>query len=121
VIGQPLPEDFRASALEFGPWMVTGPRFTISVELIDDILSIVRDEDWSKDLPGMALIGSDGGDCWYYYDPLDKLGHGAFAVYMVERGVMTLAHSMYIAKTLVDATECVLAGEMLYDRPYLSP
>jgi hypothetical protein len=120
-IGQPLPEDFRASVLELGGWMVKGPRFTISVELIDVITMILRDEDWNDRMPGMMMFGSDGGDCWYYYDPLDKLGHGAFAVYLVERGAMTLAHSMYIAKTLTEATECVLAGERLYDRPYLSP
>ena len=120
LIGRPLPDDFRTSVLALGIWTVKGPRFAIGVEMIDDILSIMRDPDWRTDLPDMALIGSDGGDCWYYYDPLDKLGHGAFAVYMVDRGVMTFARSMYIAKTLADATECVLAGEMLYDRPYLS-
>jgi hypothetical protein len=120
-IGQPLPDDFRASALAFGPWMVRGPRFTISVELIDDILMTARDEDWTDRMPGMVMIGSDGGDDWYYYDPLDKLAHGPFAVYLVDRGVMRLAESKYIARTLAEATDCVLAGERLYDRPCLSP
>jgi hypothetical protein len=67
----------------------------------------------------MLVMGADAGSSAYYYDPTNKLGHGKDALFMVGYGALDFELSRFIAPTLTDAVEAVLAGEYFRDRPML--
>jgi hypothetical protein len=87
------------------------------VDLIEDVLLSLHDEVLHRRMPGIVLIGNDGGDDGFYYDPTGRLGHGKFAVYFVEMGTLTFEESRFVAPTLGEAIDKVLAGENLRDLP----
>jgi hypothetical protein len=118
--GDRFPDDYRAVMLEVGAFQVRGPELWIILESVSDLV-LDLDEDFltAGPMPGIVMIGSDNGDYGYYYDLKNRLGRGAFALYFVDRGTMTFAASRFVAPTLSEAVEQLLAGENFRERPPL--
>jgi hypothetical protein len=92
-------------------------RSSIHLESVDGIAGLNEDEVFREDLAGMFLIGDDGGGWVYFYDPTDRLGMGAYALFMVSMGVLEYEHAIFVGRTLLEAVESVARGEDLHDRP----
>jgi hypothetical protein len=118
-VGARFPDDYRAVLLEVGPFQVRGPAIWIILDLISDVLLSLEDDFLMGRMPGIAMIGNDNGDYGYYYDPNGRFGHGKFALYFVEMGTLTFDQSRFVAPTLTDAIDQVLAGENFRKRPKL--
>lgn len=116
-LGERCPEDYRAVLLEVGSCAIAGPRIRLNVDLIDDVILSLTDDVFNEQMPGIALIGNDGGDYGYYYDLIGRLGRGKFALYLVEMGTLTFEESRFVAPTLTEAIEKVLAGEDFRELP----
>ena len=76
-------------------------------------------EDYREHLPGMFLIGNDEGDNTFYYDPANRLGKGAYAVFMVELGSVGFPYSKHAAAHVTELLEKIIAGESIWDYPHL--
>jgi len=120
-LGVPCPDDYRAVLLELGSCAIAGPRMRLNVDLTEDAILSLTDDVLNERMPGIVLIGNDGGDYGYYYDPAGRLGHGAFALYFVEMGTLTFEDSHFVAPTLTEAIERVLGGENFRELPRLGP
>lgn len=118
-VGQRFPDDYRAVLLELGSCAIGGPRISLVIDLIEDVILSLTDEIRNERMPGIVTIGNDGGDYAYYYDPSGRMGRGKFALYFVELGTLTFDASRFVAPTLTEAIEKVLAGEYFYDLPKL--
>jgi hypothetical protein len=116
-VGARFPDDYRAVLLEVGPFQVHGPNIWLILDLPEDVLLMVDDDVIVQRMPGVVFVGGDNGDYGYYYDPSGDLGRGEFALYFVDRGTLQLEDSVFVAATLTDAIEQVLAGENFRDRP----
>lgn len=118
-VGARFPDDYRAVLLEVGPCAIAGPKIRFNVDLISTVVLSLDDDFLIERMPGIVMIGNDGGDYGYYYDPKGRLGRGAFALYFVEMGTLTFDQSHFVASTLTDAIDQVLAGENFRERPTL--
>ena len=67
-------------------------------------------------MPGILVIGNEGGAFAYYYDPTNQLGRGEFALFLVGYGTLTFEQSVFVASSLTEAVEAALAGEDFRDR-----
>ena len=85
-VGARFPDDYRAVLLEVGPCAIAGPKIQFNVDSISDVVLSLDDDLLIGRMPGIVMIGNDGGDYGYYYDPKGRLGRGAFALYFVEIG-----------------------------------
>jgi hypothetical protein len=70
-------------------------------------------------LPGMWILGDDGGGSVYYADPQNSLGRGPFAVFLVRMGDMYIDHSMFVAPSFGEAVNAVLDNVDFFKRPEL--
>jgi hypothetical protein len=118
-----LPEDYRALLLFSSGGSLYRHKTKLELDPAEDLIYRNEDEDLVENLKGMLIIGGDAGDCIFYYDPTGRLGHGSWALYEVEMGVLTpelaLPRSKYIAPDLRGLVEAILRNESLYNRPYL--
>lgn len=76
-------------------------------------------EERAPELKGMLLFGDDEGDYFYYFDPENRLGRGAWAVYAVEKGTLDLDYSIFSARDLHHLIERILAGDAVAEGPFL--
>jgi hypothetical protein len=116
-VGERFPDDYRAVLLEVGPCAVGGPNISLVIDLIEDVLLSLTNAFQNERMPGIVMIGNDGGDYGYYYDPSGHMGRGKFALYFVEMGTLTFDKSRFVAKDLSEAIEKVLAGKNFRDLP----
>jgi hypothetical protein len=75
----------------------------------------------SPELAEMLIFGDDEGDFIYYFDPANRLGRGAWAVFLVEKSMSDFESSQWVAADLRGLCERVLGGESVWDDPYLGP
>jgi len=119
LVGERLPDDYRAVLLEVGPFQIRGPQIWIILELVEDVALSLDDDFQSERMPGIVMIGNDNGDYGYYYDVRDRQGRGKFALYCVDRGTLTFEQSRFVAPTLTEAIHLAQSGEDFRERPAL--
>lgn len=119
VVGARFPDDYRAVMLEVGPFQVRGPKMWMILDLVDEVVMSLDDDFQTGRMPGIVMIGNDNGDYGYYYDPKGRLGRGSFALYCVDRGTLTFEKSRFVAPTLTEAIDQLLAGASFRDQPAL--
>ncbi len=114
-----LPEDLRA-ALEFSNGFETSYHET-DLSLFDahEMAWASSEPHFRDGLPGMLILGMDGGGSVYYADPQNRLGRGAFAIYLVRMSNLDVPHSIFVAPRFSEAVTAVLDNENLFRRPQL--
>lgn len=111
-----LPEDYRACLLELGPFELRGPNIRMSLHTVMDVLTSLGDEVISERMPGITVIGADAGEFAYYYDVSNHNGRGPFALFLVGYGTLSFNGSYFVAPTLTQAVDELLAGEDFRER-----
>jgi hypothetical protein len=96
-----------------------GARSRLSFNPLRDLVEFNSEADPSPGLVEMLIFGDDDGDYLYYFDPDNRLRRGAWAVYVVERALGNIEHSMFVAEDVVRACRRILDGENVFDAPYL--
>lgn len=111
-----LPADFRALYRQYNGGSVT-VRSSLHLESVDGIAGLNEDEQFQENLAGMFLIGDDGGGWVYFYDPADRLGMGAYGLFMVSMSVLDHEDAIFVGESLLETFEAVARGEDLHERP----
>ncbi|MGH7861476.1 MAG: SMI1/KNR4 family protein [Candidatus Dormibacteraceae bacterium] len=119
-LGVRLPEDYRQLLLASNGGSINGPRASINLESAQGVLDMNLDGGYQDELPEMIVIGDDGGGDLYFYDPTNKLGRGAYAIYLVGMADLDPAAAAFVAPSLSEAIDRVYAGES-FRRPPGSP
>jgi hypothetical protein len=83
-----LPADYRELMLVTNGCGLYGHRTKLNLEQAEELLWYNEDPDFAAQLPGMFVIGDDGGGALFYYDPANRLGKGAYAIFQVDFGAM---------------------------------
>ncbi|MFO0618324.1 MAG: SMI1/KNR4 family protein [Polyangiaceae bacterium] len=120
-VGLSLPSDYRALLIESGGGWLYG--FTTRLELFP-----LEDLDWKcveehltcADVPGGITIGTDGSDSVFFYDARGVLGRGAWALFMVELGILKGAEAKFVGRNLGELVDAILSDESLWSRPTLA-
>lgn len=114
-LGVALPADLRAVLEASGGGTLLRPGITpLGIGPCSDLLSLNEDPFFTDHLPGMIVFGGDGGGSVYFYDPENRLGHGAWAVFVVRMGDLALDAARPVAADLTQAVEAVAAGRDPY-------
>ena len=116
-----LPADYRELMRVTSGFGLYGHETQLNLESAEELLLYNEDPQFAEDLPGMFVIGNDNGDALFYYDPANRLGKGAYAIFQVDFAMMGLPHSKYAAPTLTDLLEKILANEQIWEYPCLGP
>jgi hypothetical protein len=116
-----LPADYRELMLVTNGCGLYGHRTKLNLELADDLLWHNEDPRFTTHLPGMFVIGDDNGDSIFYFDPTNHLEKSAYAVFMVELGVIGFPYSKYAAPTFAALIDAILDNRDIWDNPYLGP
>ena len=109
-----LPDDFRELLLTMNGGSLDSHPSKFLLCPAEDIIHWNEDFLDTLDLPNMILFGGDGSDCVFFYDPENRLGRGAFAIFEVELGNPGLEESWYISRSLTELIALVLADKDLY-------
>ena len=119
-LGLRFPADFR-DLLRAGGGEIAGENARI---LLFPAHHLARfnsaDADGWKALQDLFVFADDAGDALYCYDPDDRLGRGAWAIFSVSKGAprTTRAH---VARDLTHLVDRILAGDDVLDSPLGSP
>ena len=116
-----LPDDYRRLMLTTNGCGLYGHATQLNLEPPDELLWHNDDPRFVAGLPAMLVIGDDNGDALFYYDPTNHLGKGAWAIYMVDFALIDFPHSKFAAAGLTALLEKILAGEAIWEYPYLGP
>ncbi len=119
--GVTFPADYRELKLAADGVSLGNGGSRLELEIIDETYDHLGDEVLEKNLPGMILIGSDGGGKAYFYDPKNRLGKGAFAVFMASFSAPFFEESIYLGGSLTEVIDRVLGGEDFWKLPRLGP
>lgn len=115
--GLQLPADYRELLRATNGCGIYPPKGTkLDLDSADDVLcNNTGDPRFEGDLPGMFIIGSDNSGGVVYYDPANRLGKGAWALFLVDLGTIGFPYSKPVAPSLTALIERVLAGETLWN------
>lgn len=111
-----LPNDYKAFLLKIGHGTISGLNRSIYIERASSLIGYNLDEEFDA-IPGMFVIGDDGGGGVYYYDTQNILGFGEYAMFLVHLGSIDLKYSRFVGQTLTEVIMSILQGESFYDRP----
>jgi hypothetical protein len=116
-----LPTDYREIMQLTNGCGLYGHPTQLNLEPADELLWHNEDPRFAAKLPGMFVIGDDNGDALFYYDPTNRLGKGAYAIFLVDFGMIGFPYSKHAAANLTGLIEAVLANEQIWEYPYLGP
>lgn len=114
-----LPEDLRAALHFSNGFSVTSPRTSMEIFRADQIARRSTQAQFKDDLPGMLILGTDGEGSVYYADANNRIGRGAFAVYLVRMSDMDIPSSMPVGSSFTDAVRTIANETDIYARPQL--
>ncbi|HEX8275600.1 MAG TPA: SMI1/KNR4 family protein [Longimicrobiaceae bacterium] len=118
-LGQGLPEDYREVMRARGGFALSRPGTPLNLFRADELSGQNADEEFEEGLPGMFMIGTDGGGSAYFYDPEGRLGRGKWALFLAPFSDLYPAAARFAGASLSDAVDAALRGEDLYVRPPL--
>ena len=113
--GLKLPGDYRQLLLLSNGGTVKGSKTVFNYEPVEYLVGHNLSEFFNTNIPGMIVIGDDGGGCIYFYDPLNKLGKGPWSLYYVSMGALFFKESVYVAGSVTELLDKILAGEHFGD------
>lgn len=90
-----------------------------SVRRLETLESDNLDDQYEENIPGMFVLGTDGGGAIYFFDPRGALGHGEFAVFLVPQSELGFKDAMLVGSTFTEALHAALDGEDFFRRPRL--
>jgi hypothetical protein len=114
-----LPEDYRSLMLHSDGGALDRFRTNLNLSSVSDLSSLNYDEWYRKQLPGMFIIGDDGGGSLFFYDEKGQLNHGAYALFLVPMNELGLGAAIFAGHTLTDAVRDIVANEDFFKRPQL--
>jgi SMI1 / KNR4 family (SUKH-1) len=74
---------------------------------------------WNEYLPGALFFATDDGDSIVYFDTENRVGRGAWAIYVCGMGASFFDVSIYVGKTMQEFFERVLRGEDIFAGSFL--
>ena len=116
--GLRLPEDYRRLMLHSDGGGICGRSGCINYESAEGLEEQNSDERFLDALPGMFVVGDDGGGSVFFFDPHDRLGRGPYALFMVHLSTLRISYCIFVGRTFSEAAGRVLAGEELHTLPY---
>jgi hypothetical protein len=108
--GSRRPPDLVVRATAACSW----DRAAISLFWVDELPDRRLGLQW---LPGMIVIGDDGGGGLYFYDPSDRLGRGRWALYWVHMSEMSLERPRFAGSDLTDLLHRIANGVSFFYEP----
>lgn len=111
VLGFRFPEDYRDVLLLTDGGEIDVPGNRISMIQTHHLPEFNPDPAAGEDLKDVFIFADDGGDYFFFLDPKDTFGHGAWAVYAVEMGCMTAEDALLVAASFHELVERTLARE----------
>lgn len=116
-LGVRVPEDYRTLLLESDGGALAGPNETMNLEWVEDLVDRNNEQRFEEGLPEMLVIGDNGGGAVYFYDPGNRLGHGAWCVYWVNLGDLDLANARLAGRSLTETLHRIAGGISYFNRP----
>ena len=116
-LGVRFPVDYRELMLVTDGGTLIGPAEAITLWGVDELADRNADELYAEALPEMLAVGENGGGGIYFYDPLDRIGRGAWALYWVSLGAASLRTAKYAGADLRGVCERVVGGVLFFDEP----
>jgi hypothetical protein len=110
-----LPSDYRGLLLRSNGGSIGGKDAAINLEPVEMLMSHNLDPRFVADLPGMFVIGDDGGGAVYYYDPDGRHGKGDWALFLIPLGELGSGRQRFAGRSLTSAAERALAGESFFE------
>jgi hypothetical protein len=117
--GLRFPDDFREVMLWSNGFGMSYHKTNMNVSPLEELESDNREEQYTESIPGMFVLGTDGGGGIYFFDPQGKLGQGPFAVFLVRQSQLGFRDAMLCGRSFTEALEAALANQDFYDRPSL--
>lgn len=111
VFGIKFPEDFRQLLLLSNGGSIKGSNSVFNYEPVEYLVGHNLSEFFNTNIPGMIVIGDDGGGCIYFYDPGNKLGKGPWSLYYASMGALFFKESVNVAGSITELIDNILAGE----------
>lgn|GEM_PF-2483077 len=119
-LGVRLPEDYLQLLLASNGGSINGRRASINLESAQGVLDLNLDGGYRDELPGMVVVGDNGGGELYFYDPTNQLGKGVNALFLVGMADLDPAAATFVARNLGEAMDRVYAGDA-FRRPLGPP
>lgn len=117
--GLQFPQDYK-DLLRFSRGCSMGGKHErIELHTVDEAESLSEEPDNMLYIPGMFIIGGDGGGNFYYFDPQNLLGRGAYAVYHCSMGALSYKYSVFVGSSLRDAIKRIGDGLDFSECEYL--
>lgn len=112
--GIELPDDYKTSLSQIGHGTIIGPNQSIYIERASSTIGWNQYEEFDV-IPGMFVIGDDGGGGVYYYDTQNALGLGEYAMFLVHLGSISPEYSRFVGYNLKELIAKILQGTATYD------
>jgi SMI1 / KNR4 family (SUKH-1) len=109
-----LPDDYRQLMLFSNGGGLYEHATSINLEPAETLMWHNLDERFRESLPGMFVIGDDGGGSLYFYDPRNQLGQGAYSIFLVPLGTLSLDKAFLVGHSISEVIERIMAGEDLF-------
>ncbi len=106
-----LPEDYRQLLAFSNGGSIIGSHSAIHLEDVEGVILQSTDPWYMQNLPGMVIIGDDGGGKVYFLDPLNRLEHGRDCVYLVPMSSIGVEGAVKVGDNLLDAVRRLYGGE----------
>lgn len=110
-----LPGDYRSLLLRSNGGAIGGERTAINLESVEVLMWHARDMRFVEHLPGMFVIGDDGGGAVYYYDPEDRHGRGDWALFVIPLAELGSDRNRFAGRNLTEAAERAVAGDTFFE------
>jgi hypothetical protein len=117
--GWTFPEDYRGVMRARDGFALAGGGTPLNLFGADELSVQNADEEFAEGLPGMFMVGTDGGGAAYFYDPGGRLGRGEWALFLAPFADLYPAAARFAGASLSAAVDAALRGEDLYARPPL--
>lgn len=116
-LGRTFPEDYREVMRARDGFALGGHRTALNVFRAEDLSAHNEDEEIVEGLPGMLVVGTDGGGSAYFYDPEGRLGRGEWALFLVPFSDLAPPEARFAGAGLSEVVDAVLRDEDLHARP----
>jgi hypothetical protein len=110
-LGFSLPEDYKDVMKNCYCCEFHGENNHMNIMCTNDVFDLNTDPLWMVPLRGLFLFGGDNGGNFFAYDPTNKLGRGAFAVYFIDHDNLGLNSAKYAGENLTSTVEKILHDE----------
>ncbi|HEV2736134.1 MAG TPA: SMI1/KNR4 family protein [Longimicrobiaceae bacterium] len=119
--GFTFPDDYREVMQARDGFGLARHRTALNVLRARGLSEHNADEEFEEGLPGMFVIGTDGGGSVYFYDPQGRLGKGRWALFLVPLSDLDFAESRFVGTSLAEVVDAILRDEDFHARPRLGP